>query len=259
MSDLADVLEGRAQWCVVEGDNAAMTWPTVDHVISDPPYSASVHGKQWVSAALTAAGDKRASSQHRAIDFEAITPEQIADVSVRCLASATRWSLMFCDVESAHLWRGSLEACGLDYVRTCFWDKVDSSPQFTGDRPASAVEAICLAHPKGRKSWNGGGRRNLFRFAVNEERGDKPHPTTKPLPLMLELVKLFTDPGEVILDPFCGSGSTLVAALRLGRRAIGIEKDAKYAAIARERLTAETQGLTLRDARAGQLPMFPTL
>ena len=73
---------------------------------------------------------------------------------------------------------------------------------------------------------------------------------------MLELVELFTDPGDLVLDPFCGSGTTGVACLRLGRRFIGIEKDAKYAAIARERLEAETNGLSLRDARAGQIGMF---
>ena len=73
---------------------------------------------------------------------------------------------------------------------------------------------------------------------------------------MLELVELFTDPGDLLPDPFCGSGTTGVACLRLGRRFIGIEKDAKYAAIARERLEAETNGLSLRDARAGQIGMF---
>ena len=73
---------------------------------------------------------------------------------------------------------------------------------------------------------------------------------------MLELVELFTDPGDIVLDPFCGSGTTGVACIRLGRRFIGIEKDAKYAAVAQERLLAESQGLNLRDARAGQLPMF---
>ena len=73
---------------------------------------------------------------------------------------------------------------------------------------------------------------------------------------MLRLVELFTDPDDLVLDPFCGSGTTGVACLRLGRRFIGIEKDATYAAVARERLEAESKGLTLRDARAGQLPMF---
>ena len=88
----------------------------------------------------------------------------------------------------------------------------------------------------------------------NEERGQ--HPTQKPVGVMQWVLELATKPGDLVLDPFCGSGTTGVACLRLGRRFIGIEKEATYAAVARERLEAESQGLSLRDARAGQLPMF---
>jgi len=65
------------------------------------------------------------------------------------------------------------------------------------------------------------------------------HPTVKPLALMEWLIKLVTPPGGLILDPFCGSGSTLVAAKRLNVRAIGIEQDERSVEIARQRLAAQ--------------------
>jgi len=65
------------------------------------------------------------------------------------------------------------------------------------------------------------------------------HPTQKPLELMRYLVATYTLPGETILDPFCGSGSTLVAAKQAGRRYVGIEKDEHYAETTKTRLAQE--------------------
>lgn len=66
--------------------------------------------------------------------------------------------------------------------------------------------------------------------------GQNVHPTVKPLALMRYLIQMVTPPGGIILDPFMGSGSTLVAAAELGFHAIGIELDPEYAAIAARRV-----------------------
>jgi DNA modification methylase len=66
--------------------------------------------------------------------------------------------------------------------------------------------------------------------------GNKLHPSQKPVTILLPLLEAFTQPGNVVLDPFAGSGSTLQAAQMLGRSYIGIELDAKYHATAQERL-----------------------
>lgn len=63
------------------------------------------------------------------------------------------------------------------------------------------------------------------------------HPTVKPIDLMEWLVKIVTDEGQRVLDPFAGSGTTIIAASRCGRRAVGIEQDSDYAEIARRRLS----------------------
>lgn len=69
--------------------------------------------------------------------------------------------------------------------------------------------------------------------------GNRLHPTQKPLPVLLPLIEAFSAPGNLVLDPFAGSGSTLVAARKLGRDWLGIELDAKYHAIAAARLAED--------------------
>jgi adenine-specific DNA-methyltransferase len=71
--------------------------------------------------------------------------------------------------------------------------------------------------------------------------GNRLHPTEKAVEVILPLIRAFSRPGGVVLDPFCGSGVTGVAALELGRRYICIEKDAAYFRVAEERLTNAAQ------------------
>jgi site-specific DNA-methyltransferase (adenine-specific) len=66
--------------------------------------------------------------------------------------------------------------------------------------------------------------------------GNRLHPTQKPVPSLKPLITGFTKPDDIVLDPFAGSGSTLVAARELGRRFIGIDLDADHHRTARHRL-----------------------
>lgn len=68
--------------------------------------------------------------------------------------------------------------------------------------------------------------------------GNKFHPTQKPVNALLPLIETFCEPRGLVLDPFAGSGSTLLAAKSLGRSYLGIELDATYHAIAQERMEA---------------------
>jgi len=77
----------------------------------------------------------------------------------------------------------------------------------------------------------------VFRYRAVGVDGGKQHPTQKPEALMLWCLSFLPKSGiDVVLDPFMGSGTTLVAAKRLGRKAIGIEREEKYCEIAARRL-----------------------
>lgn len=107
--------------------------------------------------------------------------------------------------------------------------------QFTGDLPAIAAST-------------GGASRFFYTAKAPKTERDaglpagmkNDHPTVKPLALMAYLVKLVTPPGGIVLDPFCGSGTTLVAAESLGFDSIGIDRDDEniYLTIARHRVAA---------------------
>lgn len=83
--------------------------------------------------------------------------------------------------------------------------------------------------------------------------GNHLHPTQKPVSALTPLVRAFSRPGDLVLDPFCGSGSTLVAAQILGRHYVGIELDPSFHAAAVERL--RPSGLSNLDP-VGDAAMF---
>lgn len=242
-------------WRLHQGD--CLAWmrslpdASVDHVITDPPYSEHVHKNARSAQRRTPLHDgsgrvfpanaRRGISRGVDFGFAHVTPELIEASAGEVARLVRRWVLVFSDVESSHLWRGALERAGLDYVRTAFWHRWGGPPQFSGDRPAASCETITIAHPKGRKRWNGGGKQGFYRHAIELNRGGvqkRFHPTAKPLALMRDLVEDFTDPFEVILDPFAGSATTGVAALALGRSFLGAEQDPEHHATATARLAA---------------------
>jgi site-specific DNA-methyltransferase (adenine-specific) len=255
---MAEVLAGAARWTVVEADcrDVLATLPDgcVDAVVTDPPYEAEAHQLSRRSHRGTP-GD-RGGFSYFPIDFAAMDEETRGTCGAHFARLVRRWALIFCQLEGVRPWR---EACSLRHMRTCIWVKPDGAPQFTGDRPGTGYECIEVMHATTRSRWNGGGRRGVFVYnncGSQTRKPDEDHQTPKPLPLMLELVSLFTDHGECILDPFAGSGTSGVAALRLGRRVILIEREPKWAALSRDRLRAEEQNTTLQAMRAGQVPMF---
>lgn len=210
----------------------------VDHVLMDPPYEEHMHAAKRRQK-LRRSQRKIRSDGYRdpePLNFGSI--EKLRPVIVDPLVvSCAGWFIAFCTPEGIAPWRDAIEAAGARYKRACFWEKPDAAPQFNGQGPAFGVEPFVTAWcGSGVSRWNGGGRRNLFTHATNQPDRDGLHPTEKPLPLLAELVTLFTDPDQRIFDPFMGSGTTGMAAVRCGRRFVGIESNLEYFDLARRRI-----------------------
>lgn len=198
-----------------------------DHVITDPPYSENTHKNAQTNA------DK--AQGKKLMTFDSITVEKLREFFGSF--SVERW--VIATMEWRHV--GALEAeppNGLKFLRFGVWVKTNGMPQISADRPAQGWEAIAYMHSRREASrWNGGGKSGNYVGAIEPGK----HPTNKPLPLLMQFVRQFTDNGEVIFDPFAGGGTTLVAAKKMGRRAIGIELDAEHVETCSERLKATKQ------------------
>lgn len=222
------------------GDCLTLDLPRVDHIITDPPYEAIMHASKAGIKGLV-----RPDGTHhwKPLDFEPV--DQIRKAIVDQAASlCDGWFLAFCTSEGVGRWADEINASRLKYKRACVWIKPDSTPQMNGQGPAQGAEHFIAAWAgEGYARWNAGGKRGVYTHCVNGPERDGRHPTEKPRRLMAELVADFTMPGQTILDPFMGSGTTGIAAVQAGRDFIGVEMNPDYFAIACERLDkAQRQG-----------------
>jgi DNA modification methylase len=225
------------RWTVIEGDclEVLKTLPagSVDAVITDPPYG--------IGGEVVRRGGREVAALPRwdraRFDWLALLPPARAVVS-------------FCDRRATGaLWEAMQEA-NLGARQCFYWIKSNPPPQFRGGFQSS-VEAGIWATPINGKRTDaflaGGAEPNVWHGPLAAEHE---HPTQKPLPLMRWLVLLFRRPNDLILDPFCGSGTTGIAAIMEGRRFLGIEREAQYCAIARRRIADAAAQTSLFDGVA---------
>jgi DNA modification methylase len=104
------------------------------------------------------------------------------------------------------------------------WDKGRTTNPFLGYRYQSSYEMIMFGHRLPRKRRLANAQRDILTFSPVKAQ-DKLHPFEKPQELLRYLIRQSTDPGDLILDPFAGSGAILEAAKALGRRGVGFEID----------------------------------
>lgn len=233
---------------------AGMPNATVDLILADPPYSS---GGQFRGdrAQSTATKYVNSDSARQSIeDFTGDTRDQRAYLAWSALwlseayrvLKPGRACVVFTDWRQLPITTDAIQAGGFVWRGVCVWDKINGRPGM-GVAGGQAEYAV----------WGSRGPLDLghdvylptiVRAGIPRDDRDL-HQTPKPIELLAKLCQL-APPGGVVLDPFTGSGSTLVAARRSGRRGIGVELSHHHAATAAQRVEDETLQLELLEPAA---------
>lgn len=253
-------------WAIRSGKWSESPPEMVDHVISDPPFTDHVSAKANTRTGLYVRGQlqivqKPNASTGEALSFGGVNERDVAQV----LPLVKRWTVLKCAIEQVGRYE---DACPELYTRGMVWTKPNPTPQFTGDRPGMWGESLAVFHSAAKKRWNGGGKAGRYDGAnIRNNEGDsawdeRVHETQMPLWLAAALVRDFTEPGELVWDPYTGSGTIGVACVLTGRRFLGHEMQDgdpwpnDYVSVAVGRLRAAEGGQALGEYRAGQIGLF---
>ncbi|TDI58558.1 MAG: site-specific DNA-methyltransferase [Alphaproteobacteria bacterium] len=227
---------------------------SVDLVFADPPYN------------LQLAGDLHRPDQSK---VDAVDNDWDRFDTFAAYDAFTRAWLMACKrvlKPTGTLWvigsyhnifrvGAALQDLGFWILNDIIWRKTNPMPNFRGRRFANAHETLIWASPSAEakgytfnydalKTFNDDLQMRsdwLLPICTGEERlknasGRKAHPTQKPESLLYRVLLGTTKPGDLVLDPFFGTGTTGAVAKRLGRHYIGVEREAEYIAVAEKRL-----------------------
>ena len=210
-----DIINGD---CVEE--MAKMTSESVDLILSDPPYGIDVE-KAHTYGRMTVKDTRFEDG-----DFETFDLLDKAIAQMFRVLKDDRHVYLFCGIDKVPTIVGLLEKHGFTaHHLPLIWDKGSGSYPSQQTSFVHSYEAFIHAQ-KGRRKLNGSPRDIFPIKRVPAAR--KIHPTEKPTELLRDLIGYSSLPGETVLDPFSGSGATLVAAKETNRRAIGIELDKGY-------------------------------
>ena len=221
--DCLDVLRGMAD-------------ASVDAVVTDPPYcsgartAASVTNRGGMSRGVKWKSKPLDSDQMTATGFVWMM-RHVARESLRLLRPGG-WFVSFIDWRQYPTMFGAIETSNLRVCNMLVWDKQHYAlgNGFRNQHELAIVASKGVGVPHNRSTGNVLSQKRISASEI--------HPTEKPVDLMAQILRVVCPPGGTVLDPFAGSGTTLVAAKAEGFHAIGIEREAEYVAIIKARVGA---------------------
>lgn len=248
------VEESGVGWRMICGDCLTVmpTLGMVDAVVTDPPYGIDLGLAHAPSdnGGLGRKGNSRARQGHGIAHAPYATSDDSYETFVADVVPALMYAIDHCERAAVFSGPHIHEQRKPDAIGGVF------CPAATARTPWGFKSLLPVLFYGKAPDLNRGSFPTVISSTETADRRANDHPVPKPIGWMLWLVKLSTRTTDTVLDPFCGSASTGVACLRLGRKFIGIEKDPTYFALACERLRAEEQGSTLQASRAGQLSLL---
>lgn len=223
---------------------------SVNVVLADPPYCSGGITESQRRASRPQGIDSKRTSRPGFTWFES---DSMTTNGFLCLMHLVAFEafrllrpgghlLVFCDWRMYPMAAGALESAGLRLQGMLVWDK--GNPGLgTGFKPQHELIAHLV---KGTGVYQTKTGRNVLSVPRVKPR-DRVHPTEKPVALLSELLKVVAKPGDTVLDPFAGSGSTGEAAIRHGCNFIGIDREAHFTQAASVRAYAAAQQRTTND------------
>lgn len=214
------------------------TLPPADLVVTDPPYLLTSGGATQGHMAGKFGGQYE--NDGRLVTCDITWPEVMGVVAATLREGGDAY--VMADDKNITMAANAADAAGLKHHRHLVWHKTGGTPNRWYMKSAEFALYLYAGAPR---TVNDCGMGQVFVCPPGTDTG---HPTEKPIRLMQQWIEQSTSPGDLVIDPFMGSGTTGVAALRAGRRFIGIEIELKWFAVAERRLTALTTGAPLDGA-----------
>ncbi|MBC6436549.1 MAG: site-specific DNA-methyltransferase [Rhodobacteraceae bacterium] len=212
---------------------------SVDLVLTDPPY---VISRSTGFAKVKNGLDRFAvSMDFGQWDHEEIEIDTFCAEAFRVLRTGGT-AIIWYDLWKITLLETALREAGFKMVRLIIWEKTNPVPLNQCATYLSNSREVAVSAVKGGKpTFNGKYDNGIYKLPIPRHGGKREHPTQKPIDLFSNLVAKHSNPGDLVIDPFLGSGTTAVAALEQNRRFKGCDINPDYVAVARRRV-AELNG-----------------